>query len=244
MLVTRERPGELAAKLVARGATVIHVPLIAVAEPSDGGADLRDALSRLATFDWLIVTSPAGSERVADAAAATPGIRIAAVGTATAAALERRTGRAVDLVPPVQRGEALAAAFAVSEPSSQRVLVAQADVAAPTLVDALRHAGHEVTVVTAYRTVTVDADPSVIADADSVLFASGSAVEGWWRAFGTLTPLLVVAIGPTTAAVASRLGLKVSAVATDHSLDGLVTELERVFVDRGSGTEQWSPCPE
>ena len=244
MLITRERPGELAAKLAARGATVIHVPLIAVAEPNDGGAELSDALSRLATFDWLIVTSPAGSERVADAAVATPGTRVAAVGTATASALERRTGRPVDLVPPVQRAESLAAAFAAQASSSQRVLIAQADIAAPTLAEALRRAGHDVTVVTAYRTVTLDADPSVIADADAVLFASGSAAEGWWRAFGTVTPPLVVAIGPTTAAVASRLGLKVSAVATDHSLDGLVTELDRVFAGRGADTGQWSPCPE
>jgi uroporphyrinogen-III synthase len=144
----------------------------------------------------------------------------------------------------VQRAEALAAAFAAQASSSQRVLIAQADVAAPTLADALRQSGHDVTVVTAYRTVTLDADPSVVADADAVLFASGSAVEGWWRAFGTLAPPLVVAIGPTTAAVASRLGLKVSAVATDHSLDGLVTELDRVFVGRGSDTEQRSPRPE
>ena len=40
MLVTRERPGDLAAKLAQRGATVIHVPLIAVVEPADVGRAL------------------------------------------------------------------------------------------------------------------------------------------------------------------------------------------------------------
>ncbi len=231
MLVTRERPGDLAAKLTERGATVIHVPLIAVAEPNDGGAALHDALSRMSEFDWLIVTSPAGSERVADAVVDEPGVRLAAVGAATAGVIERRIGRPVDLVAPMQRAESLAAAFAAEAPSAQRVLVAQADIAAPTLADTLHRAGHDVTVVTAYRTVTLDPEPTAVGEADAVLFASGSAVEGWCRAFGTAVPPIVVAIGPTTAAVADRFGLKVSAIAADHSLDGLVAALERLFAD-------------
>ena len=65
--------GELAALLTARGATVIHVPLLAVVEPIDGGTALRDVLSDLREFDWLVVTSAAGAERVGRAAAETPG---------------------------------------------------------------------------------------------------------------------------------------------------------------------------
>ena len=243
MLVTRERPGDLAVKLVARGATVIHVPLIAIAEPTDGGAALQDALSRLAEFDWLVVTSPAGSERVAAAATAETGVRLAAVGTATARVLESRTGRPVDLIPAVQRAQDLASAFVAQAESPQRVLIAQADIAAPTFADELRRAGHEVTVVTAYRTVTVEADRTAIDDADAVVFASGSAVEGWCRVFGTSAPPLVVAIGPMTEAAASRLGLKVSGVAADHSLDGLVTELERVLAYSGGVARPGSPRP-
>ena len=179
VLVTRERPGDLAAQLIERGATVVHLPLIAVIEPTDGGAALNGALSRLAEFDWLIVTSPAGSERVAAAAIGAPGVRLAAVGTATARILEGRIGRPVDLMPAVQRAQELAAAFVAQAASPQRVLIAQADIAAPTLADELRRAGHEVTVVTAYRTINVTPDRTAIDDADAVLFASGSAVEGW-----------------------------------------------------------------
>ena len=93
-----------------------------------------------------------------------------------------RAGRPVDLVPAVQRADALAAAFVEREPSPQRVLIAQADIAAPTLADGLRAAGHEVTVVTAYRTVAAEPDGAAevaVAGADAVLFASGSAVESW-----------------------------------------------------------------
>lgn len=234
MLVTRERPGELAAKLVARGATVIHVPLIAVVEADDGGRALRDALSRLADYDWLVVTSAAGSERVGAAARETPTIRLATVGTTTARVLARESGRAVDLVPSVQRADGLVAAFTASVTSPQRVLLAQADRAPSTLADALRRAGHQVTAVTAYRTVPVEPDRRAIGDADALLLASGSAVESWCQALGTVAPPLVVAIGPTTATAADRLGLKVSAVAADHSLDGLVAELEQLYVDAGS----------
>jgi uroporphyrinogen-III synthase len=233
VLVTRERPGELADLLADRGATVVHLPLIGVVEAADGGQALHDALAQLSDFDWLVVTSAAGSERVAGAARLAPGVRLATVGTATARVLERDSGRRVDLVPTQQRAAELAATFIAQATRPQRVLVAQADIAAPTLVDALRRAGHDVTAVTAYRTVPVHADRDAVAGADAVVFASGSAVEQWCRTFGPVAPPLVVAIGPTTAAVADRLGLKVSGVAADHSLDGLVTELERLHADPG-----------
>ncbi len=243
MLVTRERPGELAAMLSERGATVVHVPLIAVTDPIDGGAALAAALSELAAYDWLVVTSAAGSERVADAAAAVPGVRLATVGTATARVLEAGAGRPVDLVPSAQLADALVGAFVEQSPTPQRILIAQADIAAPTLADGLRSAGHEVTVVTAYRTVALEPDRAAVDGADAVLFASGSAVETWCRCFGTAAPPVVVAIGPTTAAAAERFGLKVSAVAADHSLDGLVTELERVVARPGSTAQGRSPRP-
>ena len=243
MLVTRERPGELAAKLADRGATVIHVPLIAVVDAADDGQALRHELSRLGEFDWLVVTSPAGAERVGDAARRVPGIRIATVGTATARTVQHHSGRPVDLVPAVQRAEGLAAAFIDVASGPQRVLIAQADLAADTLADALRQAGHAVTTVTAYRTVANVPACDATVDADAVVFASGSAVESWYQTFGAAAPPLVVAIGPTTAAVADRFGLKVSAVATDHSLDGLVTELERLRADCAAPNEDRSQHP-
>jgi uroporphyrinogen-III synthase len=244
VLVTRERPGELAAMLADRGATVVHVPLIAIAEPVDGGEALREALSELAAFDWLVVTSAAGSERVADAAGEAPDVRLAAVGTATARVLEQRSGRPVDLVPSAQLATALVAAFVEQVTSPQRVLVAQGDLAAPTLVDGLRAAGHDVSVVTAYRTIALEPDRAAVADADAVLFASGSAAENWCRHFGTAAPPVVIAIGPTTAHAAARFGLKVTAAATDHSLDGLVAELERVVARTGPATHERSPRPD
>jgi len=238
VLVTRERPGDLARRLTALGAIVDHVPLIAVAEPADGGAALRQQLAELDRYDWLAVTSPNGAERVGAAARFATELRLAAVGTATAAVLAAGAGRSVDLVPAEQRGAALAAAFVDRHDAPQRVLVAHAERANPDLVDGLRAAGHEVTEVVAYRTVLRvpdEADRGAVGRADAVAFASGSAVEGWVEAFGRQLPEVAVAIGPTTAAVAERLGLKVTAVAADHSLDGLVTELERQLARSAAG---------
>jgi uroporphyrinogen-III synthase len=237
VLVTRERPGELAALLETRGATVVHVPLIEVIEPADGGVALHRELERLDDFDWLVVTSAAGAERVAPAAAVSPAVRLAAVGDATARVLEAGSGRTVDLVPSVQRATTLAAELVQrAGPAPQEILVAQADRADHELVDRLGAAGHRVTAVVAYRTRLVAPDPAAIEGADALLLASGSAAQAWFDTLGGSAPPIVVAIGPTTASVADELGLKVTGTATDHSLDGLVTELERIVSRQGPGS--------
>jgi uroporphyrinogen-III synthase len=233
VLVTRERPGRLAQLLEARDAVVVHVPLIEVGEPPDAGVALRSALGRLDEFDWLVVSSTAGAERVAPAVAAVPTIRVGAIGTSTAEELLTRTGRAPDLVPSVQRAEALAEGLNTAAGGRHwRILVAQGDRAAPTLVDRLRAGGHDVTAVIAYSTVLRTPDPRELEGIDALLLASGSAAQAWCDIVGDRQPPIVVAIGPTTAATAQGLGLKVTATAADHSLDGLVTALEQVLCNR------------
>ena len=114
VVVTRPAPGTLAQRLADAGATVVHVPLIAVGPPSDGGFALRTALRDLAAFDWLVVTSANGAVAVGAAAARAAAVRVAAVGTATAAAFEACAGRAVDLVPEVANSDGLLTAFRTS----------------------------------------------------------------------------------------------------------------------------------
>lgn len=233
VVVTRDEPGELGGLLELGGADVIHVPLIEIIDPDDGGQERDDALSVLDEVDWLIVTSPAGADRVGVAAADHPHVRLAAVGTATARRLGELAGRSVDLVPDRQLAEALAVAFLDANPvAGQRVLLALADRAGRVLVDSLSAAGHQVSSVVAYQTVfraPSDAELQGVSDANAVLFASGSAAESWAVSMGaeaaTRLPELAIAIGPTTAAKAREFGLKISSVAADHSLAGLVEEL-------------------
>jgi uroporphyrinogen-III synthase len=239
VVVTRERRGELAQLLEAQGATVIHVPLIAVVEPDDGGAALAERLDRLDRYDWLVVSSPAGAERVGAAVAANRALRTAAVGSTTASVLARLAGRAVDLVPQRQTAHDLVAAFADAVDSPQRMCAALGDRAGPDLVGGLRTLGHDVDVVTAYKTVPVEIDDAArerIAVADGMLFASGSAVDTWVNAAGSqlaeLTPPITVGIGPTTSRRAEESGLKLCRIAADHSLMGLVDELVACVAER------------
>ena len=237
VVVTRERLEPLGTMLRDLGAEPVHLPAIAVTDPADGGAELAERLRRLDHYDWLVVTSPNGADRVGPAAAASA-VRLAAVGTATGDRLARLAGRPADLVPDVQEASALAAALLAELAGRKgRVLLAQADRASPRLAEALLAAGLDVDVCTAYRTVTTPPDLTGLATrpADALLLASGSAAAAWATAVEAggegadrpMTPPVVVAIGPSTAAAARRCGLDISAVATDHSLGGLLDALVR-----------------
>lgn len=228
VVVSREQRGELGRLLDDAGATVVHVPLIQVVDADP--EKLADAWS--SEPEWVAVTSVAGADRVAADVRARPGVRLAAVGTATARRLEEAAGRPVDLVPERQLAEELVREFRRRNPEPCRVLVAQADRAGATLVDGLREGGHDVTAVVAYRTLLRRPDLSELASvegADATIFASGSAARAWAAAVGERAsdalPPIVVAIGPTTAAAAASAGLAVTDVAADHSLTGVIETL-------------------
>jgi len=229
VVVTRssEQAGSLAERLIARGATPVVVPLVRI-------ESIETEASRLARLDlasasWVVVTSPNGAQALAGARGPAPdaGPRTAAVGSTTAAALEG-AGWPVDLVPTRQSGADLVAAMPAGDGA---VVLVQAADAKPTVADGLAAKGWSVDVVRAYRTVPVEPAHEVRAEAlaaDALLLASGSAARSWAAAFGTDVPSLVVAIGPQTAEAARSVGVRVDAVAEDHSLDGLVAALEAI----------------
>lgn len=220
VVTTRDRRGRLDSQLAAAGADVVHVPLISIEPNADDR--LAAALADLASFDWLVVTSQHGARQMGVAAAA-PSVRLAAVGARTAAVLEELAGRPVDVVPERQTAADLVDAMGAHH---GRVLVAQADRADTTLVDGLVAHGFDVEAVTAYRTalrLPTWQQRRAALSADAVGFASGSAAEAWVDAIGTETPPIAAAIGPTTSAAADARGLKITHVAADHDVEGLVT---------------------
>lgn len=226
IVVTREHPGELDRRLAELGADVVHVALIETADPSDGGRALADALSRLPHYDWLVVTSPNGARRVAWAVSGPPrsATAVACVGEATADVM-RTVGCEPQLVPAVARLDGLLDVFPQGPGC---VLMARADLADPRLVTGLRRRGWTVDDVVAYRTLERRPTPherAVVAGADAVVLASGSAARAWASAFGTGSTAAIITIGPSTAAVASEVGLPVAATAAHQSIDGIIAEL-------------------
>lgn len=222
VVTTRDRRGRLESRLAALGADVVHVPLIEIESTRD--PRLSAALGRLDSFDWLVVTSRHGANRVG-AAAADVSVRLAAVGAHTADVLGRLAGRPVDVVPDRQSAVGLADALRAHPERGGRVLVAQADRAHPTMVDGLVGLGFDVEVVIAYHTVARTPtwrERSAALTADAVAFASGSAAEAWADSIGVETPPVVAAIGPTTAAAARSRGIEVTHEATEHDIGGLV----------------------
>jgi uroporphyrinogen-III synthase len=232
IVITRAagQSGELRARLEGEGGSVVEVPTIDVVDAPDGHAALAAALGE--RWDWVVVSSPNGVERLAAAAGDDLArLRIAVVGPGTAAAL-RTAGAEPALVPSRAVAEGLVEAFG---PGPGRVLVAQGDRARPVLADGLRSLGWEVHTVVAYRTVTRRVPPHQLdaaRRADAIAFTSASTVEGWVAATGSQArPPVVVSIGPVTTAAAVRLGLPVDATADPHTLDGLVDAISAALAE-------------
>lgn len=246
VVVTRatEQSGDLIDRLEALGAVVVAAPTIRIVEVPGADTVLRAAVGALHDGDWIVVTSPNGAQRLVSAlrgqALLADGVRVAAVGPATAQVLTA-DGISVDLVPERFVAEALLDAFPAPGGRDARVVLARAAVARDVLPDGLAQRGWSVDVVDLYRTegVTFDgATRDAVRAADAVVFTSSSTVRHFVDAIGGGSgrpdgaPALVVCIGPVTAGTARRLGLGVSAVPADHTVDGLVAALVEVLDGR------------
>ncbi len=234
VVITRVRAqaSVLAGALRDLGAEVVEAPAIEITDPDDGGAALVDAVAQIGSYDWLVLTSPNGVERtfahVPDARALA-GVRVAAVGSGTAAALARHRVVA-DLVPASFVGEGLVDAFPAPPGGGGRVLLARAAVARDVVPDGLRAAGWEVDVVDAYRSRPVPltaAQADAVAGADAVTFASSSSVTNLCDAVGAARlPPTLISIGPVTSDTIRAHGLSVTAEADPHTIDGLVAAVQ------------------
>lgn len=235
VFVTRARvqAGTLAAKLRELGAEALEFPAIVIRPPATYEA-LDGALERLGDVDWVLFTSANAVDAVWDRllasggdARAFGGVRVAAVGPATAERL-RSVGVVPDLVPETFEAGALAAALGRG---TGRVLVPQAEGAPDAIAKALEGAGWRCEAVAAYRTevdrASADRGREALgAGVDAVLFTSGSTVRSFCGLWGRPpADALVCCIGPRTAEAAAEAGVRVDAVADEATVDGLVAAL-------------------
>lgn len=228
----REQASELRSRLEELGAGVIELPSIALEPVSFEVPDLSG-------FAWLVFTSANGVIAFFDEglqprgldARALAGVKVAAIGPGTAAALAVRGVRA-DLIPDRFVAESLVESFPTSGGKGDRVLIARAAKARDVLPGGLTSKGYEVEVLTVYRTVVAVPDPADVESVrsgavDCLTFTSSSTVTNFCTLVGKLPEPqpLAVCIGPVTADTARSLGIRVDAVATEHTIDGLVDTL-------------------
>jgi len=237
----REQASELRSRLERLGATVIELPSIALEA-------VEFTLPALHEYAWAVFTSVNGVQAFFDRglrpagldARALGGVRVAAIGPGTAAALAQR-GIVVDLLPERFVAESLLDAFPAPDAPGERVLLARAEQARDVLPDGLAERGYAVEVLAVYRTVTAAPEPDALAAVRSgavaaVTFTSSSTVRNFVDLVGPLPDPqpFMVSIGPVTSDTARELGLRVDDEAAEHTIDGLVATLTSLFGRSGA----------
>ncbi len=228
------------------GANVLHYPAIAVSPP-ENPRDLDAALQQASVWDWVIFTSANAVEAVAQRLEALHlpldsfrRANIAAVGPATARAVETRLGLRVALTPPKAVGESLLEALPIVP--RERVLLPRAAKARNVLPDGLRQRGIDLQVVNAYQTVIGQGGDDLPAalrarEVHAVTFTSPSTVHNTLRRLQSeaglgpdaLNDTLIACIGPVTAEAASKAGLNVDVVPSTYTAPALVQALMARF---------------
>jgi uroporphyrinogen III methyltransferase / synthase len=227
--VTRARAqaSGLASRLRELGAIVVEAPAIRI-------SPLAGPAPRIEDYDLVCLTSPNGVrllfERLAAEgrdARAFGATRIAAIGSATAAAL-RDHGLIADVVP--ERFVAEGMVDALADVPVTRALVARAAEARDVLPDALRARGAQVDVVALYETVAEplgQAELAAVGKADYVTFTSSSTVRFFYELAGERLPAeaRLISIGPVTSATLREHGREPDVEAERHDIDGLLAAL-------------------
>jgi uroporphyrinogen III methyltransferase/synthase len=243
VVVTRAESldGPLSSQLRSLGLNVLLWPAVRTAPAA--GNSLEQALAHVQDFDWVVFASRQAVAAVIRWLPRLPqGVRVAAVGRATAQVLRSR-GFPVDLLPNEANAASLVNAFAAVGCAGAKILYPASSRALPTILQGLAQLGAHVRQVEAYRTegALLDADDCrAWIDRDvigAVTFASPSAVIELERALGPphftrlLAQAAVVAIGPTTARALADRG-RTAVLAESATLSGLANTTHRLLQER------------
>lgn len=240
ILVTRaaNQNDDLCTALTALGATPVPLPMIRVVPLIDRDA-AESMLRKTAKGDWIVFTSANGVWALKQALAGDSlrdllaGRRIAAVGPATAEALE---GLAIspDFVSTTFTGESLGSHIPCE--AGDHFWLFRAETAGQGIVDVLVKRGVVVNDVPVYRTESETVDTADFAEldrgVDAIMFTSGStarnfkkACEQAGRSINFSNGTLIACIGPETARAAQALGFDVGLSASEHTTSGMVDAL-------------------
>ena len=247
MLVSRakKQAGALSSALKELGCQVIEIPFIEIRKPSSY-KPLDTALRNLASYDWLILTSVNGVEALFERVAklklnnsTLSHLRIAAIGPATKAAIERH--RLIVRVTPMEYVAESVVAALRRRVKGKRVLLVRAKVARDVIPRELRQAGATVDVIEAYETVVPEASKRCLKAAlggkrkpHAITFTSSSTVKNFVSLLGLRGARAALkkparhrgihsaSIGPVTSATLREFGLPVDIAAKKFDIPGLV----------------------
>ena len=239
---TRKQASELSNRLRAFGAEIVELPTIRIEPPTDL-REFAELVQDAHAYDWLVFTSPNGVEaffemffKLYDDAREIGGVRIAAIGPATAQRVKDYHLH-VDLQPEEFVAEAIVREFAKQGGvENLRILIARAEKARDVLPKELSGLGAIVDEGFAYRTVPETRDATgarrrlLEEGADLITFTSSSAVENF-VALGLPWPkgMQVASIGPVTSKTAREQGLKIDIQARRYDIEGLVEAIRGFF---------------
>lgn len=240
---TQDNAGAIMGLLRDHGAVPIEVPTISV-EPPRTPQQIDRAIHGLVSgrYEWIGFTSVNAVRAIREKlqgygldARSFAGLKVAAVGEATAEALID-FGVRPDIMPKTEQTTSALldewpAYDSLTDPIN-RVFLPRADIATDTLEAGLAELGWEVEDITAYRTVRAAPPPADTREAiktggfDAVLFTSSSTVRNLVGIAGKPHHSTVVAcIGPQTAKAAEEHGLRVDVLAETSTIAGLVEAL-------------------
>ncbi|MBR90400.1 MAG: uroporphyrinogen-III C-methyltransferase [Verrucomicrobiales bacterium] len=236
---TRQQASQLSRRLAGLGADILEIPTIRIVPPAEK-QPLMDAILGIASYDWLVFTSPNGVDQffhwflqTFDDIRSIGGCQIAAVGPATAAKLKQLHLR-VDLMPEKYTAKAVAQAFKDHQNIENLTLcLLRAEVANPDLPKVLHEMGGIVDDIPIYRTVPESEDRNGAATrlaeegADIITFTSSSTVENFHARFDLPRMmkkhnLQSVSIGPETTKALVKLGQPPAVEASPHNIEGMI----------------------
>lgn len=242
---SREQASALTNSLEALGAQCIEAPAIKVIDPPSY-ADLDARIDKLASYDWLILTSVNGVEHFFSRLRAKQldsrslgNIKVAAIGVATAAALKQH-GIYADIIPAEFRAEGVIEAMRPFVMAGTRILLPRAQEARAILPEKLTEMGAIVDVAVAYQTIVADTDGTIIAEQlkkgeiDVVTFTSSSTVKNLIALLGDegaalLAKTKVACIGPITGKTCLDNSIAVEIMAEEYTIGGLTTAIDKYF---------------
>lgn len=246
ILVTRaRRQASILSKLLSEhGAQPIELPVIEIQATTDT-EELDKSILNLKHYHWIVFTSVNGVEvffqrlyRLSRDARVLHGLKVGAIGPATAKALEIR-GVIPDYLPEVYTSQGFISGLKSQSIAGQRFLLPRAEIASKELAQGIKELGAEVHEVALYQTIptgTISQAREMLLSGgiDVITFTSPSTVSNLVAIFDPkelVGSVKVACIGPKTADTAARVGLKVDMVAREHTIPGLVAAIEEYFRD-------------